>query len=84
MYLKNTEIQYDNVDLFINTSCEHMKPMKEWGHTIMKNPVGRTSPTHFAFTSNNMYDIEHINCVDTIEDFKNNYLVMQLYYQRKR
>jgi len=65
--------QYDNVDLFINTSCEHMKPMKEWGPApIMKNPWwGRTSPTHFAFTSNNMYDIEgHINCVDTIEDFK--------------
>ena len=50
-----------------------MKPMKEWGPApIMKNPWwGRTSPTHFAFTSNNMYDIEgHINCVDTLEDFK--------------
>ena len=38
-----------------------------------KNPWwGRVKPTaHFAFTSNDMYDIEgHINCVNTIEDFK--------------
>jgi hypothetical protein len=32
----------------------------------------RVKPTaHFAFTSNDMFDIEgHINCVNTIEDFK--------------
>ena len=66
--------QYKNVDLFINTSCEHMKPMKEWGPAPeYKNPWwDRVSPTHFAFQSNNMYDIEgHINCVPSIEDFKN-------------
>jgi hypothetical protein len=70
---------YSDCDLFINTSCEHMSPMNEWG--VMnkergmeyKNPWwGRVKPTaHFAFTSNDMYDIEgHINCVNTIEDFK--------------
>ena len=30
------------------------------------------SSAHFAFTSNNMYDIEgHINCVDNIQEFMN-------------
>jgi hypothetical protein len=80
---------YNTCNLFINTSCEHMRPMNEWG------PIGPKSmwkdnkfgipnkcysipwwnrvnkKAHFAFTSNNMYNIEgHINCVDTIEDFK--------------
>jgi len=65
---------YENVDLFINTSCEHMKPMREWGPTPQyKNPWwDRVSPTHFAFQSNNMYGIEgHTNCVPSIEEFKN-------------
>jgi hypothetical protein len=70
---------YDNCDLVINTSCEHMPPMKEWG--VMnpsrgekyKNPWWtRVNPNaHFAFTSNDMFDIEgHTNCVNNIEDFK--------------
>ena len=33
--------------------------------------MNRCSPAHFAFQSNNMYDIEgHINCVSSIEEFK--------------
>tara|TARA_B100000029_G_scaffold343958_1_gene336375 strand:- start:706 stop:1335 length:630 start_codon:yes stop_codon:yes gene_type:complete len=65
--------QYKNADLFINTSCEHMKPMKEWGPAPeYKNPWwNRVSPAYFAFQSNNMYDIpDHINCVSSIEEFK--------------
>ena len=51
-------------DLIINTSCEHMPPMKElkfnWG-----------TEAHFAFTSNNMYNIEgHVNCVSCLDEFK--------------
>jgi len=64
---------YKNADLFINTSCEHMKSMKEWGPSPeYKNPWwDRVSPAYFAFQSNNMYDIEgHINCVSSIEEFK--------------
>lgn len=83
---------YDTADIFINTSCEHMRPMNLWGpigprsiwkehpfvpdwleHKCYKIPWwDRVKPTaHFAFTSNDMYDIEgHINCVNTIEDFK--------------
>ena len=77
-------------DLFINTSCEHMKPMRDWGpigpksrydlnyhkkfgvpQTYKEPCWDRVSPTHFAFTSNNMYDIKgHINCVNNMEQFK--------------
>jgi len=53
-----------NARLIINTSCEHMKSMKEL------KPL-RESKSYFAFQSNDMVDIEgHINCVKTIEDFK--------------
>lgn len=67
------EKQFKNVDLFINTSCEHMRPMKEWGplgprskHFNSKFGVPvtrkeawweRVAPTHFAFQSNNMFHI---------------------------
>jgi len=64
---------FKNTNLFINTSCEHMKSMKEWGPApTYKNPWwNRVSPAYFAFQSNNMYDIEgHINCVSSIEEFK--------------
>lgn len=65
--------QYKTTNLFINTSCEHMPPMKQWGPSPKyKNPWSkRISGSYFAFTSNNMYDIEgHINCVSSIEEFK--------------
>ena len=64
---------YDDCDLFINTSCEHMKPMREWGPApTYKNPWwDRVSPAYFAFQSHNMYDIhDSVNCVKSIEEFK--------------
>jgi hypothetical protein len=64
--------QYKTTDLFINTSCEHMKPMREWGPApTYKNPWwDRVSPAYFAFQSNSMFDIPtHINCVNNIEEF---------------
>ena len=64
--------QYKTTDLFINTSCEHMKPMREWGPApTYKNPWwDRVSPAYFAFQSNAMFDIPtHINCVNNIEEF---------------
>jgi hypothetical protein len=65
--------QYKTTDLFINTSCEHMKPMREWGPAPeYKNPWwDRVSPAYFAFQSNAMFDIPtHTNCVNNIEEFK--------------
>ena len=52
-------------DLIINTSCEHMPPMKQlkfnWGTEVLT----------LLFTSNNMYDIEgHVNCVSCLDEFK--------------
>ena len=70
---ENFRKQYETTNLFINTSCEHMKPMKEWGHAPQyKNPWwDRVSPAYFAFQSNAMFDIPtHINCVKNIEEFK--------------
>jgi len=58
--------KYEKANLFINTSCEHMPPMKDWPFWSKLR-----HDTYFAFQSNNMYGIEgHINCVKTIEDFK--------------
>lgn len=57
----------EKTDLLINTSCEHMKPMKYWPfwNKIKKN-------TYIAFQSHNNNKIEgHINCVQSIEEFKN-------------
>jgi len=49
-------------DLIINTSCEHMRPMKE---------LDLNTNAYFAFQSNNMLDIPtHINCVSNIKEFK--------------
>ena len=65
--------QYKTTNLFINTSCEHMKPMKQWGPTPeYKNPWSeRIKGAYFAYQSNNMYDIEgHINCVSSMQEFK--------------
>ena len=60
--------QYRSANLFINTSCEHMAPMKEWP---LWEWVLRKNNPYFAFTSNNMFDIEgHTNCVNSIEEFK--------------
>ena len=60
--------QYRSANLFINTSCEHMAPMKEWP---LWEWVLRKNNPYFAFTSNNMFGIEgHTNCVNNIEEFK--------------
>jgi|TARA_B100001094_G_scaffold9987_1_gene9010 16S rRNA A1518/A1519 N6-dimethyltransferase RsmA/KsgA/DIM1 with predicted DNA glycosylase/AP lyase activity len=55
--------RYHTASLVINPSCEHMRPMKEWQYW--------KKDMTFALTSNNMYDIEgHINCVSSIQEFK--------------
>ena len=53
-----------NANLIINTSCEHMRPMREL-------KAIQDSKSYFAFTSNNMLTIEgHINCVYDLDDFQ--------------
>ena len=58
--------RHHNAKLFINTSCEHMLPMKQWPYWSELN-----SNAYVAFQSNNMDWIDgHINCVYSLEDFK--------------
>lgn len=59
-------LNYSSTTLFINTSCEHMPPMREWPY--WKNvKLG----TYLAFQSNDMFNIPgHINCVSSLEEFK--------------
>lgn len=78
---KTCRKQYLETNLIINTSCEHMPPMKEWpwfgpGALIEDGQKGKdpklSSNCYFAFQSNNMFGIEgHINCVSSLETFKN-------------
>ena len=62
----NKSSRIKKTDLIINTSCEHMLPMKN-----LRNQYGDIN-SHFAFQSNNMFNIEtHINCINNMEEFKN-------------
>jgi SAM-dependent methyltransferase len=57
--------RYNDCDIFINTSCEHMPPPNEW-------PLWRSvkAGSWFAFQSNNMEGIDgHINCVHSAKEF---------------
>lgn len=80
---KTCRKKYLETNLIINTSCEHMLPMKNWPwfslgaiqgdskqDAIYKTPV-LSSNCYFAFQSNNMFGIEgHINCVNSLDEFK--------------
>jgi len=61
---------FSSYDLIINTSCEHMKPLP---------------PVHgplYALQSNNYRSIkEHINCVDTANQLKEQYQLSQTAYK---
>lgn len=58
--------RYITANLFINTSCEHMRLMKEWPYW---DKVNKNS--YFAFISNNMDSIDgHINCVYSLDEFQ--------------
>ena len=51
-----------NANLIINTSCEHIRPMKE---------LILDTNAYFAYQSNNMRSIkDHINCVGGIDEFQ--------------
>ena len=66
VFAKDRE-RYWSTKLFINTSCEHMPPMKEWPFW-----AGASKDAYFAFMSNNMTYIEgHVNCINSVEEFKN-------------
>jgi hypothetical protein len=58
--------RYQDCNLFINTSCEHMPAVREWSMW-----AGVKEGSWFAFQSNNMEGItEHVNCVHSAKEFK--------------
>ena len=73
---------YIDTNLIINTSCEHMPPMKEWtwfgpgaiegdSDTKMFKTPKLSNNCYFAFQSNNMFGIEgHVNCVNSLQEFE--------------
>ena len=62
VFHKDRKGRIQNANLIINTSCEHMRPMKE---------LKLDTKSYFAYQSNNMLSIEgHINCVYDLDDFK--------------
>ena len=65
-----TKIDFSGGDkLIINTSCEHMKPIK-----IKKCMV--------ALQSNNYFTVEdHVNCVNNVEELIDQYNFYKIYYK---
>lgn len=65
---------FEKCDVIINTSCEHMPPMKHWpGWKYYFGSITseKKNPT-FIFQSNNMHGLrDHINTVDTLQEFEN-------------
>jgi hypothetical protein len=62
VFHKDRKGRIQNANLIINTSCEHMRSMKE---------LELDTEAYFAYQSNNMLSIEgHINCVYDLDDFK--------------
>lgn len=64
---------FEECDVIINTSCEHMPPMGDWPgwkYYFGNYTTEKKNPT-FIFQSNNMHGMkDHINTVDTLSDFK--------------
>jgi len=82
LFEKHRNVYFDT-NLIINTSCEHMPPMKDW-KWFQKGALSTDSETmrmfaspkfsdncYFVFQSNNMDYIEdHVNCIYSLEEFK--------------
>lgn len=60
-------------DVVINTSCEHVPNIQEW---LNKIPDGKIA----ALQSNNFRIPEHINCVDSLDEFKSKITLLEIYY----
>lgn len=61
----DTDKHLKTTDLLINTSCEHIPPMKTW-----KRWKQVRKGCFIAFQSNNMFNVhDHTNCVQNILEF---------------
>ena len=67
-------LDYNKCDTIINTSCEHIKNFSDWYDNIPDNKL-------LVLQSNNMSDWhEHINCVESLEEFKQQCYISNLLY----
>jgi len=70
------KIDYTNVDVIINTSCEHIKS-NEWFDRIPDGVI-------VLLQSNDTVIIEdHVNCVISLEEMKNKYEMKTILYSGK-
>lgn len=61
---------FEDYDLIINTSCEHMKPLP-----TVNGPL-------YALQSNNYTTIkEHVNCVNSVDELKDQYNLTQTVFK---
>ena len=58
----------DETNMTINTSCEHLPPMKYWSYYKHGTYVFQSTNTDKTFSGD--VKLGHINCVKTIDDFK--------------
>jgi hypothetical protein len=63
---------FEKCDVIINTSCEHMPPMRDWpGWKFYFKNLSQTKNPTFIFQSNNMHGLrDHINTVNNLEEFE--------------
>ncbi len=73
---QNKTIQMrDNPDTFINTSCEHIENFEDWFNLI---PAGKL----VVLQTNNYFDLpEHVNCVEDINEFKQQAPLSNIIYE---
>jgi len=67
-------LDYNKCDTIINTSCEHITNFSDWYDNIPDNKL-------LALQSNNVSNLdEHINCVESLEEFKQQCYISNLLY----
>ena len=67
-------LDYNKCDTIINTSCEHIKNFSDWYDNIPDNKL-------LVLQSNNFSELdEHINCVTSLEEFKQQCYISNLLY----
>jgi len=69
-------INYGYFDLVINTSCEHMFPMKKFRELN----GGNSNPIYVLQSSNDRQYDDHINCVDSADELADQAEIVDVMY----
>jgi len=73
-------INYGYFDLVINTSCEHMFPMKKFRELN----GGNSNPIYVLQSSNDRQYDDHINCVDSADELADQSDIVDVMYSGER